>query len=186
MLLPILLQAPSASLADSRLEGDWRVWDQPGRGARFIARTPSLVFIDSHLSIYFDAGRHCAPFLALTFHPANPEPPAIDTRTVYQIEIRVDEAAPIRLRSAVAARVEPLVHVIHPIPATLLDAIATGSRMIARATLAPQIDAFSLRGSAQSIRRQRALCQHHGAQPSTPPPPRLHGPGEAREPVATP
>jgi hypothetical protein len=51
--------------------------------------------------------------------------------------------------------------VIHPLPPRLLDAIAAGTRLLVRASFAPQIDAFSLRGSAISIRRQRDLCLSH-------------------------
>lgn len=145
--------------ADANLEGHWRWWDQPGPGGRYISRTPSLVFSDSYLLVYFDAAKQCAPFLALAFHPANPDPALPDLVASQQIEVRVDNSPPLLFRSAVSARAGEQLYFVHPLPPTLLESIAAGERLLARSTLAPQIDVFSLRGSAVSIRNQRDLCQ---------------------------
>lgn len=156
ILFAIACQAISA---DANLEGSWRWWDQPGRGERYIARTPSLVFSDSYLMVYFDGRKNCAPFLALAFQPANTDERLQSMTAGQQIEVRIDTSEPILFRTAVAARSGDQIYFVHPIPASLVDAILSGHRMLARTTLAPQIDVFSLNGSGISIRHQQELCQ---------------------------
>jgi hypothetical protein len=160
--LLVLIAATQGVGADANLEGHWRWWDQPGRGERFIARTPSLIFADSFLLVYFDARKNCAPFLALAFEPANPQdrPPA-EYALGQQLEVRVDDAEPVRFLTAVSARAGNQHYVVHPLSPNLLEAISAGTRLLARAAFAPQTDLFSLRGSAVSLRRQRALCRDH-------------------------
>lgn len=145
--------------ANANRQGDWRWWDEPGRGNLYIARTPSLVFQDSYLTVYFDGKKNCAPFLALAFHPANPDKSIASLIEGQQIEVRVDQLKPILFRTAVAAPSGDQLYFLHPLPENLLDAIAAGNRLLARSTLAPQIDVFSLNGSAASIRKQQELCQ---------------------------
>ena len=149
---------PKAS-ANANREGDWRWWDQPSRGDRYIARTPSLVFKDSYLTVYFDGKKNCAPFLALAFRPANPDKSIDSLLEGQQIEVRVDQSKPILFRTAVGARSGDQLYFLHPLPENLLEAISAGNRLLARSTLAPQIDVFSLSGSAASIRKQQELCQ---------------------------
>jgi hypothetical protein len=158
-----LLGAAHNARADANLEGHWRWWDQPGRGDRYVSRTPSLIYADSYLMVYFDARKKCAPFLALAFEPANPEAQLPSDHAGQQLEVRVDDTEPVLFRTAVSARAGKQNYVIHPLPPRLLDAIAAGTRLLVRASFAPQIDAFSLRGSAISIRRQQDLCLSHPA-----------------------
>jgi hypothetical protein len=157
-----LLGAAHNAHTDANLVGHWRWWDQPGRGDRFVSRTPSLIYADSYLMVYFDARKKCAPFLALAFEPANPEARTPTEHAAGQhLEVRVDDTEPVFFRTAVSARAGNQHYVIHPLPPRLLDAIAAGTRLLVRASFAPQIDAFSLRGSAVSIRHQRDLCLSH-------------------------